>query len=73
MAYYLKKYTPVKSNYEIHDKELLVIMRYLEAWDAELRSVLKGFDIITDHKNIKYFLKKQRLNAWQMRWSQELI
>ena len=58
MAYYLKKYTPVKSNYEIHDKELLVIMRYLEVWDAELWSVLKGFDIITNHKNIEYFVKK---------------
>ena len=29
MAYYLRKYTPVKSNYKIHNKELLVIMRYL--------------------------------------------
>ena len=58
MAYYLKKHTPVKSNYEIHNKKLLVIMRYLEVWDTELRSVLKGFDIITDHKNIKYFIKK---------------
>ena len=58
MAYYLKKYTPVESNYKIHDKELLVIIRYLEVWDAELRSVLKGFDIITDHKNIEYFIKK---------------
>ena len=58
MAYYSKKYTPVKSNYEIHDKELLVIMRYLKVWDAELRSVLKGFNIITNYKNIKYFVKK---------------
>ena len=58
MAYYSKKYTPVKSNYEIHNKELLVIMRCLEVWDTELRSVLKGFDIITNHKNIKYFIKK---------------
>ena len=69
MAYYSKKYTPVKSNYKIHDKELLAIMRCLEAWDAELRSVAKGFDIITDHKNIEYFVKKQYLNKWQMRWS----
>ena len=29
--YYLKKYTPVESNYKIHNKELLVIMHYLEA------------------------------------------
>ena len=58
MAYYLKKHTPVESNYEIYDKELLVIMRCLEVWDTELRSVLKGFDIITDYKNIEYFIKK---------------
>ena len=58
MAYYLKKYTPIKSNYNIHNKELLVIMRYLKVWDAELQSVSKGFNIITNHKNIKYFVKK---------------
>ena len=58
MVYYLKKHTPVESNYEIYNKELLAIMRYLEVWDAELRSVSKGFDIITDHKNIEYFIKK---------------
>ena len=58
MAYYLKKHTPVKNNYEIHNKELLVIMRCLKAWDAELRSVIKGFNIITNYKNIEYFIKK---------------
>ena len=64
MAYYLKKHIPVKSNYEIHDKELLIIIRCLEVWDTELRSIPKGFNIITDHKNIEYFIKKQRLNEW---------
>ena len=58
MVYYLKKYTPAENNYEIYNKELLAIMRYLEVWDAELWSVFKGFDIITDYKNIKYFIKK---------------
>ena len=33
-------------------------MHYLEAWDIKLQSVSKGFDIITDHKNIEYFIKK---------------
>ena len=58
MVYYSKKYTPVKNNYEIHNKELLVIMRCLKIWDTELWSVSKGFDIITDYKNIEYFTKK---------------
>ena len=60
--YYSKKYTPVKNNYEIHNKKLLVIIHYFKVWDTELRSISKGFDIITNYKNIKYFTKKQRLN-----------
>ena len=58
MVYYLKKYTLVKSHYKIYNKELLVIMYYLEVRDTELWSVFNGFDIITDHKNIEYFIKK---------------
>ena len=58
MAYYLKKYIPVKNNYEIHNKELLVIIHCLEVRDTELRSVLKEFNIIINHKNIEYFIKK---------------
>ena len=58
VAYYLKKYTPVKSNYKIYNKELLVIIHCLKVWDTELRSVLKGFNIITDYKNIEYFVKR---------------
>ena len=33
-------------------------MHYLEVWDIKLQSVLKGLDIITDYKNIKYFVEK---------------
>ena len=36
MVYCLKKHTPVKSNYEIYNKELLAIIYYLKVWDAEL-------------------------------------
>ena len=36
MVYYSKKYTLVKNNYEIHNKELLVIIYYLKVWDTEL-------------------------------------
>ena len=30
MGYYLKKNTPVKSNYKIYNKELLVVIHYLK-------------------------------------------
>ena len=58
IMYYSKKHIPTENNYKIHDKELLVIIRYLKVWDTELRNVSKGFNIITDYKNIKYFIKK---------------
>ena len=54
----LKKHTLIKSNYKIHNKELLIITHYLKAWDMELCCISKGFNIITDYINIKYFFKK---------------
>ena len=34
--YFLKKNSPVKCNYKIHDKELLAVIQYFEKWNAEL-------------------------------------
>lgn len=67
-AYFSKKNSPAECNYEIHDKELLAIIRCPEEWDAELRSV-KDFTILTDHKNLEYFMKVRQLTERQVRWS----
>ncbi|RYO52776.1 hypothetical protein AA0116_g11622 [Alternaria tenuissima] len=56
------------SGYAIHDKELLAVIRCLEEWDAELRSV-KSFKVITDHKNLEYFMKPKLLSERQVRWA----
>jgi transposase InsO family protein len=66
-AYYSKKHSPPECNYEIHDKEMLAIVRCLEEWDAELRST-KHFTILTDHKNLLHFQKARMLSERQMRW-----
>jgi hypothetical protein len=47
---------------------MLAIVRCLEEWDAELRSVRK-FEIRTDHKNLEYFMTVRKLTERQMRWS----
>ncbi len=60
-AYFLKKNLPVECNYDIYNKELLTVIRCLEEWDAELRSV-KPFIILTDYKNLEHFMKVRRLN-----------
>jgi hypothetical protein len=67
-AYFSKKLNPSECNYEIYDKEMLAIVRCLEEWDAELRSVL-SFQIRTDHRNLEYFMTVRKLNERQMRWS----
>lgn len=67
-AYFSKKNNVHECNYEIHDKELLAVVRCLEEWDAELRSV-KSFKVITDHKNLEYFMKPKMLNERQIRWA----
>jgi len=67
-AFYSKRMLPAECNYPIYDKELLAIIRSLEAWDAELRSV-KEFQIRCDHKNLEYFMTVRKLTERQMRWS----
>ncbi len=71
-VYYSKKNTSAECNYEIYDKEMLIIIQCLKEWDAELRSV-SSFQICTDHKNLKYFMTVKKLTEWQMRWSLILL
>jgi len=56
-------------NYEIYDKEMLAVVRCLEAWRHFLEEMTIKFEIWTDHKNLKYFMKAQKLNRQQARWT----
>jgi len=67
-AYFSRKCTPAECNYEIHDKELLAIIACLKQWEPELIGT-KEFTILTDHRNLKYFMQLRRLNERQMRWA----
>jgi len=57
MAYISKLLNKAKKNYGIYDKEILVIIRYLEAWRYFLEGTKSQFEIWTDYKNLKYFMK----------------
>jgi hypothetical protein len=59
----------VQRNYVIHDKEILVIVRALEEWRHFLEGAQHPVEIWTDHKNLEYFQKSQKLNRQQARWS----
>ena len=56
-------------NYEIHDKEMLAVVRCLEVWRHFLEETVVKFEIWTDHKNLEYFMKAQKLNQRQARWA----
>ena len=66
-AYFSKKNLSAECNYEIHDKKMLTIVRCLKKWDSELRNV-QDFEIITDHKNLKYFLTVKKLSERHVQW-----
>jgi hypothetical protein len=69
VAYLSRKFTAAEANYPIHDKELLAVIFCLQEWDSELRGV-REFEVITDHKNLEYFTKKQKLTERHVRWAQ---
>jgi len=52
-----KSLNEMERNYEIHDKEMLAIIRGLENWRHLLEGVRFKFKIWTDHKNLEYFMK----------------
>jgi len=69
VAYISKSLNEAERNYEIHDKEMLAIIRCLEAWRHFLEGAKDWFEIWMDHKNLEYFMKAQKLNQRQARWS----
>jgi len=62
VAYISKSLNEAERNYEIHDKKMLVIIWCLEAWRYFLEEAKDQFEIWTDHKNLEYFMKAQKLN-----------
>ena len=62
VAFISKSLSNTERNYEIHDKEMLVVIRCLETWKHFLERTTVKFKIWTDHKNLEYFIKTQKLN-----------
>src|ERR1700677_4284902 len=47
---------------------MLSIMRCLEDWHHYLERAKECFEILSDHKNLQYFLTSKKLNRRQARW-----
>ena len=69
VAYYSESLNTVERNYEIHDKEMLVIIQALEEWRHFLEGTRHLVEVWTDHKNLQYFMTAKKLNRRQAQWS----
>jgi len=72
VAYYSKTMIPAEINYPIHDKEMLAIIRALEAWRPELEGSPIRIRIVSDHKALEYFMTTKALSGRQARWAETL-
>lgn len=72
VAFYSKKFSPAECNYEIYDKELLAIINAFKEWRSELEGSRHTIKVLTDHRNLEYFMTNKLLNRRQARWSEFL-
>lgn len=72
VAFFSKKHSAAECNYEIYDKELLAIVRAFEEWRPELEGSAVPIEVLSDHKNLEYFMSTKKLSRRQARWSEFL-
>ena len=69
IAFHSRKFSPAKINYEIHDKELLSVINSFRSMHSWLISSPHPITVISDHKNLAYFMSSRPLNRFQAHWS----
>ena len=57
VVFFSKSLNETERNYEIHDKEMLAVIKGLENWRHLLEGTKFKFEIWIDHKNLEYFMK----------------
>jgi hypothetical protein len=69
VAFLSKTFTDTEQRYKIYDRELLGIVRALKEWRHYIQGLGHMTLIHTDHRNLTYFRKAQKLSDRQARWS----
>jgi hypothetical protein len=62
VAFFSKKHTPAEENYDIYNQELGAIVKSLEHWRPECVGSSHPIIILTDHKNLEYFMTSKLLH-----------
>ena len=72
IVYFLKKHNSVKCNYKIYNKKFIIIIHAFKEWHLKLKGSTSPVEVITDHKNLKYFMSIKQLSCHQACWSEFL-
>ena len=72
VAFRSHTFTVAELSYNTHDKELLAIFEAFKIWWHYLEGLAYSIDIVTDHKNLEYFLTTKVLTRRQAWWSEYL-
>src|SRR6266850_668260 len=72
IAFHSQTFSAPELNYDVHDKELLVIFEAFKRWRHYLEGSALPIDVVTDHRNLQYFSTTKILTRWQARWSEYL-
>ncbi|KAL1942197.1 hypothetical protein VTO73DRAFT_6261 [Trametes versicolor] len=69
VAFFSRKLSPAEINYEVYDKELLAVVESFRDMRAWLIGTDTPVSVVSDHKNLEYFMSSRVLNRRQARWS----
>ncbi|KAI3638678.1 hypothetical protein MIR68_003176 [Amoeboaphelidium protococcarum] len=69
VAFYSRQMIPAERNYEIYDKELLAIHECFKEWRHFLQGADHQVTVLSDHKNLQYFMETKQLTRRQARWA----
>jgi len=72
VAFYSQSLSTSELNYDTHDKELLAIFAAFTTWQHYLEGPTAPVDVVTNHKNLKYFSSTHMLTCHQAQWSEYL-
>src|SRR5260370_19127913 len=72
VAFFSHSLQGVEKNYDTHDKELLAVFKAFKNWRHFLEGSAKVIDMVTDQKNLEYFMSSKKLLWRQARWAEFL-
>jgi len=73
LAFMSRTMQPAEVHYDVHDKELLVIIKALKEWEQYLPNLAGAPTlIISDHQNLQYFTTARQVKPRHLRWKEFL-